>query len=266
MRILAFDTATRATAVALAGAGETVELRDVPPPGERPNHATHLLPLIVQAFDAAGLGWQQLDRIAVGLGPGTFTGLRIGVATAKALARATGIPLVGVSTLGALAQNIRLATGDPRLAGGADVVVPVLDARRGEVYAAAWDASSLDGPPLLSPRALDPEALIGLLPELGARPLAIGEGAIAFRAGLERGGLSVPDDDSDLHLVRAGGHCLLAPDLTVSDIDALAPDYQRLPDAQPRSAPAHPGQPASASGQSPRSGSTATEPRRAHGR
>jgi tRNA threonylcarbamoyladenosine biosynthesis protein TsaB len=239
VRILAFDTATRATAVALVAGGETVELRDLPRAGERPNHATHLLPLIVQVMGSAGVGWEQVDRIAVGLGPGTFTGLRIGVATARALARATGIPLVGVSTLQALAQNLRLAPADALgSADSADVVATVLDARRGEVYAAAWDATRTDAAPLLRPAAVPPEALPDLLSALGSRPLAIGEGAIAFREVLERGGLSVPDDDSDLHLVRASGHGLLAPGLTASDIDALVPDYQRLPDVQPRSATA----------------------------
>jgi tRNA threonylcarbamoyladenosine biosynthesis protein TsaB len=240
VRILAFDTATRVTAVALAGAGDTVERRDIPAPGRRPNHATQLLPLILQAMDAAEVGWEQIERIAVGLGPGTFTGLRIGAATGKALARATGAGLVGVSTLDALAQNVRGQPegGGPGPVDGADAVLAVLDARRGEVYAAAWDAAQPDGPALLAPQALTPPDLVDLLPGLGSRPLAIGEGAIAFREVLERGGLSIPDDDSDLHLVRASGLCLIAPRLPLTDPDALAPDYQRLPDAQPRSTPA----------------------------
>jgi tRNA threonylcarbamoyladenosine biosynthesis protein TsaB len=108
MRVLGFDTATGATAVALldTSAGErTIEARDDPPSGERPRHASRLLTLITEVLSSAELGWDDLDRIAVGLGPGTFTGLRIGIATARGLAQARSIPLVGVSTLQSLALN-----------------------------------------------------------------------------------------------------------------------------------------------------------------
>jgi tRNA threonylcarbamoyladenosine biosynthesis protein TsaB len=230
VRILAFDTATRATAVALADGATVYTRRDDPPPGQRPRHATRLLPLIDQVMAQAGVGWEEIDRIAVGLGPGTFTGLRIGVATAKALARASGIPVVGVSTLQSLALNIA-RSADPI---DHDAVVAVLDARRGEVYAGAWGARQVEDDCLLSPRAVSPEALIAVLPTLGSSPVALGEGAIAFREVLERGGMHVPGDDSDLHRVTAAGHCLIARGMPVADPDALAPDYQRLPDAQPR--------------------------------
>ena len=104
MNVLAFDTATPATTVALSGVGNVVyTARDDPPRGDRPGHATRLLPLATMVIDRAGIGWDGVDRIAVGVGPGTFTGLRIGIATARALARARGIPLVGVSTLQSLA-------------------------------------------------------------------------------------------------------------------------------------------------------------------
>ncbi|HEY1522670.1 MAG TPA: tRNA (adenosine(37)-N6)-threonylcarbamoyltransferase complex dimerization subunit type 1 TsaB [Solirubrobacteraceae bacterium] len=230
MRILAFDTASRATAVALATPGGLWERRDDPPIGQRPAHASRLLPLISTVMDEAGLEWPEIDRIAVGLGPGTFTGLRIGVATAKALGQASGTPLVGVSTLHALA----VGTGGPDGA-DRDAVLALLDARRGELYAGAWSPQSLEGPPLLTPRALSPEALRDALPGLGSRPLAVGEGAVAFRDVLERAGVDVPSDCSELHRVTAASHCRLARRLPVTSPDELAPDYQRLPDAQPRS-------------------------------
>ena len=85
--ILAFDTATPATTVAVCGE-HALELRDDPPPGERPRHATRLLPLITEVMEESGASWDSFERIAVGVGPGTFTGLRIGIATARALARA----------------------------------------------------------------------------------------------------------------------------------------------------------------------------------
>jgi tRNA threonylcarbamoyladenosine biosynthesis protein TsaB len=92
--ILGFDTATAATAVAVwAPDGLAVERRDDPPPGERPNHAARLLVLVEEALAAAGGGWDEVERLAVGVGPGGFTGLRLGIATARALAQARDLPV-----------------------------------------------------------------------------------------------------------------------------------------------------------------------------
>jgi tRNA threonylcarbamoyladenosine biosynthesis protein TsaB len=139
VKILALDTATRATAAALldTATGIEVQARDDPPPGDRPRHTTKLMALLVDVLERAGSGWAGLDRIAVGTGPGTFTGLRIGVATARALAQAHALPLVGVSTLRSLAMGASIGEGFDA-PGSAGVVVPMLDARRGEVFAAAW--------------------------------------------------------------------------------------------------------------------------------
>jgi tRNA threonylcarbamoyladenosine biosynthesis protein TsaB len=228
MRILAFDTATRATTVALSGVGDVIfTARDDPKPGERPGHATRLLPLTAAVLRCAGIGWEGVDRIAVGVGPGTFTGLRIGIASARALARARGIPLVGVSTL----QSLALAGPVPA---GLDAVFAVIDARRGEVFAASWrldEAQEFDNA-LLLPRAVAPELLTELIAPLGATALAIGDGAIAFREVLERSGAFIPDDDSQLHRVTATNHCRLAVSLQASAADDVRPDYLRAPDAE----------------------------------
>jgi tRNA threonylcarbamoyladenosine biosynthesis protein TsaB len=232
VKILAFDTATPATAVALSGVGDAVfTARHDPLPGERPGHATRLLPLLARVMDRAGVGWGDVDRLAVGVGPGTFTGLRIGIATARALARARSLPLIGVSTL----QSLALARPRPDAApAGLDVVLPVLDARRGEVFAASWridEAGEFDNA-LLAPRALAPEALAELVTPLGPTTLAIGDGAIAFREVLERSGSFIPDDDSPLHKVTAMNHCRLADHLEGGDPDEVRPDYLRAPDAE----------------------------------
>ena len=101
--ILGLDTATRATAVALSGPdGQLLEARDDQPRGQRPQHVAKLLPLCADVLARVGRTFAQVDCVAVGTGPGTFTGLRIGVATARALARAAQVPLVGVSTLHSL--------------------------------------------------------------------------------------------------------------------------------------------------------------------
>ncbi|MBV8220781.1 MAG: tRNA (adenosine(37)-N6)-threonylcarbamoyltransferase complex dimerization subunit type 1 TsaB [Solirubrobacterales bacterium] len=231
MRILAFDTATPATTVALSGVGDVVyTARDDPRRGERPGHATRLLPLTAAVMERAGTGWDGVDRIAVGLGPGTFTGLRIGIATARALARARDVPLVGVSTL----QSLALARSVDGVPSGLDVVFAVIDARRGEVFAASWridEAQEFDNA-LLLPRAFAPEVLAELIAPLGETALAIGDGAIAFRKVLERSGAFIPDDDSQLHRVTATNHCRLAASLQASVPDEVRPDYLRAPDAE----------------------------------
>lgn len=229
MKILAFDTATRATTVAVCGVdGGPLEARDDPLPGRRPGHATRLLPMAAALMAQAGLSWEHLDRIAVGVGPGTFTGLRIGIATARALARARAIPLTGVSTLQSLALNAR-ACEQP---GG--TVLAVLDARRREVFVAGWAPDRLEEPDAqaLSARVLAPAELGEVTEGLAVPILAIGDGALAFRSVFERSGALVPADDSELHRVTAANHCELARRLRGEAPEQVGPHYMRLPDAE----------------------------------
>ncbi len=235
MKILGFDTATRATTVALldTDTDEAVQRRDDPPAGARPRHTTLLMALVVEVLDAAGARWADVDRIAVGVGPGTFTGLRIGVATAHALARAREIDLVGVSTLHSLARGA--ATAETARGGPYDAVMAVIDARRGEAFAAGWAAdaaSHADAAPLLGPRALAPEALAEAIRADGRGWLAAGDGAVEFRQALEPAGARIPEPDSDLHRVSAVEHCRLARTLRPEPPEAIQPEYLRLPDAE----------------------------------
>jgi tRNA threonylcarbamoyladenosine biosynthesis protein TsaB len=236
VRIVALDTATEATAVALCDddAGLALEARDDPAPGERPRHQTRLLALIVELLERAGGGWEHVDRIAVGVGPGTFTGLRIGIATARALAQARGIPLVGVSTLHSLALNGFVREVPPVQAAPGRIVLAALDARRGEVFAAAWRIAATAGEleRIVEPAAVSPEALAALVSKLAPLPLALGTGAIEFRAQLERAGAMVPADDSELHRITAINHCQLATGLPASTPAEVRPEYLRLPDAE----------------------------------
>lgn len=229
MNVLAFDTATPDTVVGLTGAGEPVEKRHSPSPGERPGHAQQLLGLAREALAEAGLDWGGLDRIGVGIGPGTFTGLRIGVATARALAQSSGSELVGVSTLEALAMNaLGGASGAAEPWEGP--VLAVLDARRGETFAAAWRGSER----VRGPVAVPPQALAGEAAGDDGAWLAVGDGAVKFRAQLESQGVTVPPDDSPLHRVSALALCRLAHDAPLADRRALIPEYVRLPDAELR--------------------------------
>lgn len=234
MRVLGFDTATAATTVALWDPedGLELEVRDDPSRAQRPGHTTRLLPMIADVLGRAGGGWEAVELIAVGIGPGTFTGLRIGIATARALSSARAIPLVGVSSLEALAAGAieaGAAGGD-----GGRSVLAVIDARRGEAFAAAWRGQDR----VLDPIALRPEALALEAARLadadGPLPLAIGDGALRFRTQLEDARAAVPPQDSTLHRVSAINHCRLAtglPETATTPIE-VEPAYLRAPDAE----------------------------------
>ena len=221
MSLLGFDTSTAATTACLLRAdGESFEV--VPEPAAlfaTPAHARELMPRLVEVLARGDTPWAEVEAIAVGVGPGAFTGLRIGVATARALAHARDVELRPVSSLAALAEGIE---GDPRL--------PVLDARRGEVFAAlhgggggAWPAA-----------ALSPEALAERLRSAGAMPWAAGDGSVRFRGLLEAAGARVAPDGSTAHVVRALHVCRLASAVEPVAPEAVLPDYMRAPDAKPR--------------------------------
>ncbi len=151
MIVLGLDTATPATAVGLRLAdGTTLRAYDEPATGERPGHTSQSLTLASELLAQAGIGWDALERIAVGVGPGTFTGLRVGIAIARGLAQSLGIEVVGVSSLRVLAEAA-LREPDAQMRS----VLAAIDARRGEAFAAAYDAQG----ELAPPRALPPEDL-----------------------------------------------------------------------------------------------------------
>ncbi len=215
MNTLGLDTATSSTAVALARAdGWLREARDDVAPGDRPTHTQRLLALVVELLEAAGIGWAQIGQVAVGVGPGGYTGLRIGLASAHGIALAHGAQLVGVGTLRALAEPV---------AGRS--VAGVLDARRGEAFIAVYR----DGEELLSPRVCRPPEIAGLALAGGPHTLAIGDGALRFRELIELGGIAVAPAGSHLHAVSAGAICRLAAG---GHAVAAVPDYQRLADAE----------------------------------
>ena len=152
------------------------------------------------------------------------------MATARALARARGVDLVGVSTLHSLARGA--ATGG---AGAHDAIMGVIDARRGEVFAAGWpgaDAARAHAHPLVSGRALAPEALARAMRSDGRSWLAVGDGAVEFRAALEHAGARIPEPDSGLNRVSAVEHCRLALGLRPEPPEDIQPEYLRLPDAE----------------------------------
>ncbi|MBE2316401.1 tRNA (adenosine(37)-N6)-threonylcarbamoyltransferase complex dimerization subunit type 1 TsaB [Solirubrobacter sp. CPCC 204708] len=236
--IVGIDTATRATAVAvLVPGGREVERRDDPAPHESPRHAQVLQPLLEQALEQAAVTWDDVATICVGVGPGGFTGLRLGISTARALAQGHDLPVVGVSTLEALGRGVELATpkeldlpGAPEIAGP---VLAVLDARRGEVFAAIYRHHRVT----MEPSVFTPADLaerVAARREWGRSPmLGVGDGAVRFRSELERSGVAVPSDSSRAHRVSALMVARLGRAREPVDRDALLPDYLREPDAVP---------------------------------
>jgi tRNA threonylcarbamoyladenosine biosynthesis protein TsaB len=206
--IVGLDTATPITSVAVLGDGVERELHD---DGERPRHAQTLLPLLEQVVE----DWSIVERLCVGVGPGGFTGLRLGISTARALAQALDLPVVPISSLDALA------------APHSGTVAALIDARRGEVFAAVYE----DGQRTREPVAIDPATLAR---ELTPGTLTVGDGAVRFREELERAGMAVPAGGSDAHRVSALMVCRLGLGREPVDRDALLPDYRREPDAKPQ--------------------------------
>jgi tRNA threonylcarbamoyladenosine biosynthesis protein TsaB len=192
MLILAFDTATDVATSALVSDGEVL--------GERTSRAVTVLEDVDALLRQAGAHTRELEGIAVGIGPGSFTGVRVGLATARGLAFALGVPVAGVSTLDALAA-------------GAPGAVPVIDARRGEVFVLREE-----------PRVLPPDQL-----ELASGTVCVGSGAVRYRAVLEATGAEIPPDQDERHLPRARFHADLARDF--GPADKVLPMYLRVPDA-----------------------------------
>jgi len=219
--VLGFDTATALTAVAVTHEGEPLHAVALPPGDDgRPRHAEDLLPEVERAATAAG-GWPAVDRIGVGVGPGSFTGMRIGIATARALATSLGVELAPVGSLDALAAGARdAAAGRPLLA--------AIDARRTELFVALHGAG---GERLWEPLVAPPAELAERLARLESAPLAIGDGAVRFRRELEHAGADVPPDGDPLHSISAVEVCHLAERATPVPPVEVLPVYLREPDA-----------------------------------
>jgi len=222
MKILALDTATKSCSVALTENGTLVaELTII----KDQTHTKHLMPLIHSVFEFAGFGLGEVDGFAVTIGPGSFTGLRIGISTIKGLASALGKPVVGISSLKALAWQC---------ADQYHLLCPFLDARKGEVY---WATYRFDGARLIQEtvaRATVPEAVFKDIKE---PCVFIGNGAQLYRKQIttELGYFAhfVPEDQQ---ILRASSIAFLSMErFNAKDTDEVAgliPDYIRKSDAE----------------------------------
>jgi tRNA threonylcarbamoyladenosine biosynthesis protein TsaB len=191
---LAFDTATSVASAAL--------VRDDQVLGERASRAVEVLADVDGLLREAGMKPSALEGLVVGTGPGSFTGLRMGLATARALAFALDVGVAGVSTLDALGA-------------GTPGALPVIDAKRREVFTLVGGEPAVLLPAEL---ALDPGTV------------CVGDGAIRYRELLEAAGAYVPSDGDGAHIPRARFHALLAKGFGPAEL--VEPLYLRVPDAE----------------------------------
>jgi tRNA threonylcarbamoyladenosine biosynthesis protein TsaB len=194
MLTLAFDTATGVATSALVRDGDVL--------GERASRAVRVLADAEELLEQAGAEPRELNQLVVGTGPGSFTGVRMGLAAARGLAFALDLRLAGVSTLDALAA-------------GAPGALPVVDAGRREVF------TLVDG----NPAVAAPDEL-----RIEAGTTCVGDGAVRYREVLEALGATIPQRESELHLPRARFHVELAREFV--DPETVEPLYLRLPDAE----------------------------------
>jgi len=219
--LLALETATRTTSVALCRGEELIA--EETGAADR-TAAESLLPAIDAVLRRAGLSAAQLECFAVSIGPGSFTGLRVGLATVKGLAFGSACPVAPVSTLAALA-----CTAPQR-----DLpIVPLLDARRGEVYAAAFDFADCLPRPTLEEGVYTPAELAARLPP---RCVLVGEGVALcgaeIRAELGAGIRTVPSDPAARHVGLLGARMLARGEGV--NVDRAVPRYLRRAEAEVR--------------------------------
>ena len=221
MNILAFDTCFGAVSAAVRwrsvrGEGLLREAYEARTTG----NAERLFSMIEEIMEGAGLAFSAIDRIAVTLGPGTFTGVRVGIAAARAFALATGKPVVGVTSLAVMAKRADLLLGSGRA--GRPLAVAV-DARRDMVYVQLFGDGDVQASDAL---LLTPEQAAMTI---GQRPiLVVGSGAAAVAAAVG-GAAEVRLPDLQPHARQLA---LMAPDLV--PIDPVTPLYLRQPDAKPQ--------------------------------
>ena len=221
---LGIETATQVVSVALGGDAGLLGVVEIMQ-GRR--HAEILTPAIEFVCRQAGVDIRDIGAIGVDVGPGLFTGMRVGIATAKAMAQALDVVLVGVSSLDVLAHPLRHTD---------KVIASVIDARKGEVFTAFYLPASDGARRVSEPIACSVDDFNAAVAARGQQVIAVGDGAHRYReqlsVGIEVADLAHPSAVPLVHLARA---MALRSDVGMPGADNLAgvvPMYLRLPDAQ----------------------------------
>lgn len=239
MKILAIDTATEQVSVAIGDALRTDAAMHV---ASDRRHVEALVPAISLLLGNLGMSVHDLSAVAVDVGPGLFTGMRVGLATARTLADLAEIPVVGIDSLSIVAHGAHLASRDD--VDDVDIVVPVLDARRKQVYWSMFRNNFSDSNPLeevRQPRVGDIEELLEDVMDRGQRALLVGTGARRYAEDLSSCIEAVPIGRRsgretfafDPHVPNAGVLLALAAGRIEAGIASRAePLYLRPPDAE----------------------------------
>ena len=221
LKLLLVDTATNSLSMALSDGNSVIAARSA---DGGPSTAARLNPFLQSLFAESAFGPAELDALAVTVGPGSFTGLRVGMAFVKGLAMALGKPVVPLSSLELLAMN----------AGGSNIpVCSMYDARKGEVYAAVYDCSG-DVQSIIPEIVGHPAAVIE---NIAARTLFIGDGAVRYRDLIEQQlGDLARFAEPEMNEPKASSGVMLALKGLASgkalQPAALLPRYLRLPEAE----------------------------------
>ncbi|MEO1137034.1 MAG: tRNA (adenosine(37)-N6)-threonylcarbamoyltransferase complex dimerization subunit type 1 TsaB [Pseudomonadota bacterium] len=213
MLVMGLDTALQRCSVAIIRGDQVLVDESV---GMERGHAEHLAPMAAAALTKAGVAIHQLDRIGVVVGPGGFTGVRVGLSFARGLGVGTDIPLVGITSLAALAAGVA-APG---------ITAPIIDARRGQVYAGLYNVR---GDTLLQPFVANPKACLKILLEkaAGSPVTLVGSGAPLL--GDVPAGWRIDDRTGEIDAKTVACLAASAP----PPEGAPAPLYLRAPDAKP---------------------------------
>lgn len=224
MKILGLDTSTLMTTCAVMDddnlIGEFSLALDM-------SHSEALVPMIKSLLDNLNLKVEDMDGFAVSIGPGSFTGLRIGLATAKAFSHVTNKPIIAVSSLQALALNVV----------GQEIVVPMIDARRDRVFTGIYDLREGCIKTILEADAIEVMDLIKILDQKQKPVFLLGDGAIKYKdIFIQELGDKAKFLQGHLNLSRASSVCILArerlKDGDVDNIYKLSPEYLRDSQAQ----------------------------------
>ena len=205
MIVLGIESATARAGVAIGTADGVVASAEVT---RGPRHAEILVPAVKFVCEQAGIALGEVGAIAVDIGPGLFTGLRVGIATANGLAQALGLPMIGVSSLDLLAHQMRHAGSD---------IVAVIDARRSEVYAARYGVTDRELKRVMDPTVLPPADLMAQL-EGADDVLIVGD--------------TLAEHGAVFALPSAATLVEIAPTCNPVDPSAIAPLYLRKSDAE----------------------------------
>lgn len=222
MKLLAIDTSGPVCGVAiLTENGIAYECAAI----NKLTHSTNLMPMVDAAFAATGMTIHDMDRIAVVTGPGSFTGVRIGVSTAKGLAHGAGKPCVAVDALEAMAAGAGEFSG---------IICPIQDARAGQVYGAAFSAGEIRPVRLMDDVPLKVEEFVSAIQPMGDRFLFLGDGMPVQKAKLQAllGDAAVFAQPQQAYLRPAAVAHLGSLATEEMDYLQLMPMYLRAPNAE----------------------------------